>query len=278
MADTVRGMWDYLIENLPEWMPELAGRLGMALVLLIVGRLLIRQVVRLIERNPFIDRVEKTVRTFTISFIKIGLYTILLINIVSVLGVPMTSVVAVLASAGLAIGMGFQGALSNLVGGLMIMIVHPFRVGDYIQTANTEGTVKALTLFYTTLTTIDNKQVVIPNGSLMNANVTNCSAEPYRRLDLAFVCSRDEEPARIQKLLLECARQNELVLRIPKSEAVVDQIMADRVQYILHIWCSGNLYWEAYYSTMERVADMMTKEKIQSPVIRIMSGERGITE
>lgn len=114
----------------------------------------------------------------------------------------MASVVAVLASAGVAVGLALQGALSNLAGGIMLMIFKPFRLGDYVSAAGVEGVVKEVTLFYTVLLTVDNKRITVPNGSLMNANVTDFSSEEFRRVDLSFSCAKSEVPSKIQDIMM----------------------------------------------------------------------------
>ena len=130
------------------------------------------------------DKIEGTVRTFILSFLKAGLYAILAISIIGIMGVPMASVVAVLASAGVAIGLALQGALSNLAGGIMLMIFKPFHQGDYVSAAGVEGVVKEVTLFYTVILTLDNKRITVPNGSLMNANITDVVVYPGARLEI----------------------------------------------------------------------------------------------
>ena len=151
------------------------GKIILALLVLIIGNILIKSILKMLAKNKIFEKAEGTVRTFMLSFVKIGLYIVLVISIIGIMGVPMASVVAVLASAGVAVGLALQGALSNLAGGIMLMIFKPFRLGDYVSAAGVEGVVKEVTLFYTVLLTVDNKRITVPNGSLMNANVTDFS-------------------------------------------------------------------------------------------------------
>ena len=168
------------ISSLMELATAVGGKIILALVVLIVGSALIKKVVKLVAKSKGLKKVEGTVQTFVVSFVRIGLYVILVISIIGILGVPMASVVAVLASAGVAVGLALQGALSNLAGGIMLMIFRPFRQGDYIEAAGVDGVVQEVTLFYTVLLSLDNKRITVPNGSLMNANVVNYSAEELR--------------------------------------------------------------------------------------------------
>ena len=127
----------------------------------------------------------------------------------------MASVITVLASAGIAVGLALQGAHTYLAGGILVMLLRPFKVGDYVVSAGEEGVVKEITLFYTTLLTVDNRRIIIPNGTLMNANVTNFSAEETRRVDLVFSCGKGENVQKVQDLMIGVMKKNSLVLKNP---------------------------------------------------------------
>lgn len=185
---------DKLLTSLSELAAAAGGRLLLALLVLLLGRLMIRSLLRLLDKSRLLTRAEGTVRSFTRSFIKIGLHLLLTVSIIGILGVPMASVITVLASAGVTVGLALQGALSNLAGGVMLMLFRPFRQGDYISAAGVEGTVREVTLFYTVLMTVDNKRITVPNGGLMNATITDSSSEALRRADLCFTCARGEAP------------------------------------------------------------------------------------
>ena len=200
-----------LLANLTSLAVGVGGKLVLALLIFIIGRMIINRIVGLFERGKMMDKMDPTVKTFMLNFIKIGLNIVLVISIIGVLGVPMASVVAVLASAGLAVGMALQGALSNLAGGIMLLVFRPFNVGDYIVAAGDEGIVKEITLFYTVLTTTDNKKVTIPNGSLMNANVTNCSSEEFRRVDLTFGLGKGNDIEKVRGVMLDVIDRKSVV-------------------------------------------------------------------
>ena len=154
---------------------EAMAKIILALLVWFIGTFIVGKLLKLLENMKAFKRQEETLRRFLLSASRIALYVILVISIIGILGIPMASIIAALASAGLAIGMAMQGSLSNFAGGIMLMIFKPFKVGDYINAAGGEGTVKEVNLFYTVLNTIDNKAVSIPNGSLMNANVERTS-------------------------------------------------------------------------------------------------------
>lgn len=211
---------DKLLTSLSELAAAAGGRLLLALLVLLLGRLMIRSLLRLLDKSRLLTRAEGTVRSFTRSFIRIGLHLLLTVSIIGILGVPMASVITVLASAGVTVGLALQGALSNLAGGVMLMLFRPFRQGDYISAAGVEGTVREVTLFYTVLMTVDNKRITVPNGGLMNATITDSSSEALRRADLCFTCARGEAPARVQALLRETVLADARVLPQPEPFAV----------------------------------------------------------
>ena len=191
----------YSVSVLGTLLVPLIGKLAFALVVWLVGKWAVRKIVGLLEKSKGFARLEGTVRTFALSFVKIGLYVLLGISIIGILGVETSSIVAVLASAGVTVGLALQGALSNLAGGIMLLVFKPFKIGDYVDAAGVSGVVKEVTLFYTVIITVDNKHITVPNGSLMNANVVNYSTEELRRVDLVFSCAKSESPARIQELM-----------------------------------------------------------------------------
>ena len=180
------------MENVLSVITTIISHILLALVVFLVGRFIIKKFVKWLDKTKMMEKLDPSLHTFLVSFIRILLFALLVVAIISILGVPAASIITVLASAGLAIGMALQGSLSNLAGGIMLMIFKPFKVGDYVETAGAAGNVTKITMFYTVLTTLDNKRVTIPNGSLMNANVTNLTAEPQRRVDLTFTCAKSE--------------------------------------------------------------------------------------
>ncbi|MBR6704918.1 MAG: mechanosensitive ion channel, partial [Lachnospiraceae bacterium] len=159
------------------------GKIIMAILVLVVGLLLIKFIMKIVNRQLEKSKMDHTVKTVLGKIVKILLYVVLVVGLIEILGVPMTSVAALIASGGLAVGLGFQGALSNLAGGFLILIFRPFKIGDYIEASDAEGIVRDISIFYTKLLTLDNRTVLIPNGDLMSAKVTNLTAEPIRRID-----------------------------------------------------------------------------------------------
>lgn len=260
------------------WVAELVslataagGRILLALAALIAGSFIIKRLLKLLGKSKSLAKLDPSVRGFTLSFAKIVLYVVLAVSVISILGVPMASVVTVLASAGVAVGLALQGALSNLAGGLMLMIFKPFKVGDYVDAAGVEGTVQEITMFYTVFMTLDNKRVTVPNGSLMNANVVNFSSEPLRRVDLVFSCAKSEAPAQIQQLLRQVVEADPRALKEPAPFARLSGGDSQALEFTVRAWCKNADYWDLYYDLTQAVTEAFAEAGVKAPALRVLS-------
>ncbi|MBQ4507058.1 MAG: mechanosensitive ion channel family protein [Firmicutes bacterium] len=247
------------------------GAVLLALFAWIVGKAIVGWLMKKIEKASALSKLDDTARSFALNAIKTLLYMLVVISVISILGIPMASVIAVLASAGVAVGMAMQGSLSNLAGGIMLMIFHPYKVGDYIVAAGEEGIVKDVALFYTTLLTLDNRKVIIPNGSLMNSNIQNYSAEELRRVDLSFGAAKSEDLDQIQGILLDVMKKNELVLDDPAPFASISGGTNEAMQFTARAWCKGENYWDVYFSLTQEITRALGAAGIKAPAVRILS-------
>lgn len=250
------------------------SKLLMALAVYLIGRILISRIIKTVAKLGSVEKMDPTVRSFISSFVKILLYAILVISIISILGVPMTSVIAVLASAGVAVGMALQGALGNLAGGIMLMIFRPFNVGEFISASGAAGVVREITVFYTVLTTPDGKKVTIPNGTLMNANVENYSSEAVRRVDLKFTCDRLEDFRKVQEIITAAVAANGKVLPEPAPFVSLCGATNEALEFDVRPYCSSADYWDVYYSVVRDVSSALGKAGIASPKVRIVQEEK----
>jgi small conductance mechanosensitive channel len=191
-----------MTQNLIDSGVDLGIRILVAVVIYIVGRILINWILKALSKIKSMLRMDETARIYVRNITKAVLYTALFVTIVAELGVPISSMVAILAAAGAAIGLALQGALSNFAGGLMLLIFRPFSVGDYIESGGSKGFVKSISLVYTVIRTFDNRIIMIPNGTLMNSVVTNTTASDLRRVDLSFDISASEPGARVREVIL----------------------------------------------------------------------------
>ena len=194
---------------------------------------------------------------------------LLVIAIIQVLGIPMTSVITVLASAGLAIGLSLQGALSNCAGGLMILIFKPFKVGDYIVASGAEGVVKEITVFYTHILTVDNKRIIVPNGGLMNANVTNFSFEDTRRVDLVFKAAFGTDQNLVLGLMRKAAEGTKGVLADPAPFARFSGCAENAQEFTLRAWCATGDYWDVYFDLLQNVSAAFGQAGIAAPATKL---------
>ena len=212
---------------------------------------------------------DKTMKRFMLNLLRALLYALLLIAVVAIVGVPMASVTAVIASTGVTLGLAMQGSLSNLAGGIMLTLARPFRIGDYIETGSVGGTVGEISLFYTVLISIDNKKITVPNGSLMNANITNYSAHEKRRLDMTFLVGREADIAKVLKLLRTAIEAEKAVLLPPDAPAepfVALTELKERGQvFTLRVWCKTKDYWDLNYALTGRIAEAFQREHIALP-------------
>lgn len=257
---------------------DIGMKIILALVVFIVGRYVIRRLMHYLEQGRAVDKIgkmEPTVRSFVLNLVKILLNIVLILSIIQIVGIPMASVVTVLATAGLAVGMSLQGALGNLAGGIMLMIFRPFNVGDYIAAAGEEGVVKAITLFYTILTTVDNKRVTVPNGTLMNANVTNFSAEPLRRVDLTFACAKSEDAQKVIQVIREAMAQSPKVLDHPDAPfAGLTGGTNEAMEFTARAWANGADYWEVYFDLTERITRALGEAGVNAPAVRVITEQK----
>ena len=243
-----------------------------AAIVFVVGKFLIGKFLGLLEKSKAMSKLEGEVRTFTLSFVKIAMYVLLLICVIGILGVPMASVVTVLASAGVAIGLALQGALSNLAGGIMLMVFKPFKLGDYVDAAGVSGVVKEVTLFYTVIMTLDNKRITVPNGSLMNTNVVDYSSAELRRVDLTFSCAKSEAPARIQEIMQQVMADNEKVLSQPDAPfARLSGGTNEAMEFTVRAWCKNEDYWTVYFDLTQKITEALAAAGVKAPSVRVVS-------
>ena len=253
-----------------EILTQAGGKIIAALLVFIIGRLVIKAILKLLGKSKFMDKIDPTVKSFMMNFIRIGLYVILVISIIGVLGVPMASLVAVLASCGVAVGLALQGALSNLAGGIMLLIFRPFNVGDYISAAGEEGTVREIMLFYTVINTLDNKKVTIPNGTLMGANVSNYTAEKTRRVDLTFNIAASNEISRVQEVMLGVVNANTDVLHEPEEPfAAPLEGVPGGLQYTVRAWTTTEKYWDVYFALLKGISKALGEAGIGGPLTNV---------
>lgn len=256
-----------LLENLPEMVIDFGLKILLAILLLIFGLQFIKIFRKIIKKSLNKANADVGVTQFIDSFIKIGLYLVLIMLIATGFGVNVTSVIAVLGSAGVAVGLALQGSLSNLAGGVLILILKPFKVGDYIiEDANkNEGTVTEIQIFYTKLTTGDNRVIILPNGSLANTSLTNVTQAPYRRLELIVGISYESDLKKAKQLLSQMLDEDEKVIQEKDKNVYVDMLDQSSVNLGIRCWFLKEDYLEGKWRLTEQIKLTFDENHISIP-------------
>ena len=258
--------------RLVEGLSRFAGKLLFAGLLFLVGSYCIRKFISFLPKSRIGGKIDPTARTFFLNFLRFVLYFLLGISCIGILGVPMASVITLIASAGVAVGLAMQGSLSNLAGGIMLLLFRPFRVHDYIKSGNDEGTVKEVSIFYTVIISPDNKKISIPNGNLMNSNIINCSAEPLRRVDLSFSVAREEEVEKVEKALKNAIEGDKRILHKPEVFCGLAEVHEGNLSFAIRAWTENANYWDLYNTINKRVILEFEREGIACPNTKIKQG------
>ncbi len=239
----------------------------LAIIVFIIGKKLIDIIRKIVRRSLEKSTVDKGVEQFTDSLLKCVLYFILIISLVKQFGVDTTSLAALLASGGVALGLALQGSLSNFAGGVLILLLKPFVVGDYIieDAHGNEGTVKEIQIFYTKLATIDNKTIVIPNGSLSNTSLTNVTAKDERRLDIIVGIAYDSDLKKAKQLIETILREDEKILQEEQIVVYVDNLGESSVDIGLRAWVRTEEYWTTRWRVLEEIKLTFDREGIDIP-------------
>lgn len=253
--------WDRFLEFLIFYTPKVL----LAVLVLIVGLWLIKRLVKLLDKIMNRREIDKSLHGFIDSLAGIILKILLILTVISMVGIETTSFVAILASAGFAIGMALQGSLGNFAGGVLILFLKPFKVGDFIQAQGFEGTVQSIQIFHTILLTPDNKRIILPNGSLSNNAIINYTAEAKRRLDLSFSISYKETIENAKELISHIIGSDSRILTDPEPLIAVGQLGENGVILTVRVWCETNEYWNIYFDINEKVKMEFDKNSITMP-------------
>ncbi len=255
-----------VLDSLVEQGAALGWTLIKALLVFIVGRFLISMINKLVQRVLLKRKIDPSIKTFVGSLIHIILMILLIISVVGALGVQTASFAALLASAGVAIGMALSGNLSNFAGGLIILIFKPYKVGDFIEAQGLSGTVREIQIFHTVLTTTDNKVIYIPNGSLSSSAVVNYSYQEVRRVDWTFGVEYGTDYAKVKGVLEDILAKDERILQEPAAPFVAMSQLADSsVNYVVRVWVKSPDYWNVYYDITRTVYERFNAEGIGFP-------------
>jgi len=227
-------------------------RLLGAIVVLVIGLWIIKFLTKSSQRLMVKSKIDASLRSFLKSLIDIVLKVLLIISVMSMMGIKMTSFIALLGAAGLAVGMALSGTLQNFAGGVIILIFKPFKVGDFITAQGFSGIVKEIRIFVTVLTTVDNKTIFIPNGPLSNGSMTNFSAQPKRRVDWTFGIAYGNNYDTAKKMLLDMMNDDKRILKDPKPFVALGELADNSVNLTTRAWVNAADYWDVYFDMNEK--------------------------
>lgn len=253
------------ISSLIEQGSHLGWTIIKAIIVFLVGRFVIKMINKLVRRILTKRDFDPSVKTFMGSLVNVTLMILLIISVVGALGVQTTSFAALLASAGVAVGMALSGNLSNFAGGLIILLFKPYKVGDYIESQGVGGTVKEIQIFHTILLTGDNKNIFIPNGSLSSGIVTNIGKEPTRRVEWTFGVEYGSDYEHVKRVIESVLAQDARILGDPAPFIALSALADSSVNVVVRAWVKSSDYWGVYFETNKAIYATFNAEGIGFP-------------
>ncbi len=257
----INQIFTYFTQTVMEYGPKLIG----AIIVWIIGKMIIKKMINLFGKMMDKSGTDESLKPFLKSITSILLNVLLIISVLTMLGVAMTSFVAILAAAGLAIGLALSGSLQNFAGGVMILLFKPFKVGDLLDAQGHKGTVKEIQIFNTILTDLDNKTIILPNGTLSTNAMVNYSTEPTRRVDISVGIAYGENVENARKVLMELAKTDKRVLTDQAPFIGVTELADSSVNLTFRLWVESGDYWGVFFDMNEKVYETFGKSGVQIP-------------
>ena len=254
-----------MLEKLYEWVITRGVNMFFGVIFLSIGWKVINKTLKRIRRILESKSADPTITRFLDNVMNVTLKTVLIIIILQYIGVNLTGLTTIVASAGVALSLALKGSLANLAGGVIILVARPFNVGDFIETTEHSGVVEKISIFYTYLVTFDNKQILIPNGRLTDGSIVNYSSKETRRVDLTFSVAYEEDVIRVKNVLINILKNNELVLEEPEFFVGISMHGDSAINFIVKAWCKTEDYWTIYYDLLETVKIKFDEEGISIP-------------
>lgn len=257
---------DELIGDFLEKLIYFGIKVLIALVIYMIGAWLIRKIKGMLKRIFERKGTDAAIASFTISIVSIALTVVLVVVTVGTLGIDTTSIAALLAGGGMAIGMALNGTVQNFAGGIMILIFKPFKSGDYIEAQGFSGTVAEVTITSTKLTTVDNRVIIIPNGILSNGTINNFSTRTIRRVDLTVDVEYGSSSDTVKEVLNSIIKDDARILNEPSEPFIALSALKDSsIQFTIRLWVSASDYWGVYFETIEKIYNELPKNGINFP-------------
>ena len=257
--------WEEVVSQLLRWSLDAGRHILIACVVYLVGHYLIKLINYLLAGVLERRKVEISVQTFVKSFVGITLQVLLVVTVVGALGVNTTSFAALLASFGVAVGMALSGNLQNFAGGIVILFLKPYKVGDWIEAQGTAGTVQAIQIFHTILLTADGKQIYIPNGSMSSGSITNYTLTPTRRADWVIGVEYGEDVEKARQSVLSILQADKRVKTDPAPVVWLNELNSSSVDLVIRCWVDNADYWNVMFETREKIYNLFNQQGIGFP-------------
>lgn len=257
--------WNDVWNAVIKWCINDGIKIIIALVIWFFSFKLINIITRRISKRIARKSVDKTIETVVLSIIRKGLKLLIFLSLLAYLGIETSGIAALLASAGLGIGLAVQGSLSNVAGGVLILLTRPFRIGDFIETLGARGTVEDIGIIYTRVVTPDNKVISVPNGTLANSSITNYSLKDIRRVDLVFSISYGDDFNKARKVILKCVQANALILKDPEPFVNIMTHNTSSIDMVCRVWVKTEDFWTVHFALLESVKAAFDKANITIP-------------
>lgn len=252
---------DKMYGLLIQWGPKVIG----AILVLIVGFWLVKFITKSIGKTMEKRKIDASLRPFLKALINTTLKILVVISVMGMVGIEMTSFIAIIGAAGLAIGLALSGALQNFAGGVLILILKPFQVGNFIEAQGFLGSVKEIGIFNTVLNTVDNKTIYIPNGALSTSALTNFSREPLRRVDWNFGIAYGENIEHFKQAIRDFIKEDSRILKEPSSFIALSELGSSSVNFVVRVWVKAENYWGVYFDMNEKVYKRFEDSKLSIP-------------
>ena len=256
---------DKVVDKLIDGGVDFGVKLIVFILILLIGFKIVKIFIKLIKKGRGFNKLEKSVQTFIISFVNITLKCLVFITGLGYMGIPMTSLITLFGTASLAVGLAMQGGLTNMVGGLMILIFKPFKVGDWIESNGYSGSVEEITIFYTILKTLDCTRVVMPNGELANTNVKNFSSNEKRKLCIDFSVSYNSDIDKVKKVLNDVIAKEDLIIKDEEVFIRLTNHAESALTFTVRVWTLNQDFWTVKFNMLENVKRAFDKNKIEIP-------------
>lgn len=260
-----KGEFSQIIQQLTTLGIEAGKSILLAVLIFVVGRYIVKFINRIVAGMMERRHMDPTIQSFLRSFINVLLTTLLVITTVSALGINTTSFAALLASAGVAVGMALSGNLQNLAGGIILLLFKPYKVGDFIEGQGVSGTVKEIQIFHTIILTADNKQIYVPNGALSSGSVTNYSSQPLRRVDITVGVEYGTEVDTVKQALEEILKADSRIMSAPAPFIALSNLADSSVDFTIRVWVGVADYWPVHFDLKRAIYEEFNRRGIGFP-------------